>query len=329
MTRLTMSIAAVLIAGATPAARSEMPSALLAPALPSPIAEQATMLGSAWAGNRAVAVGDHGVVILSDDRGASWRQAKNVPVSFTLTATSFADPQHGWAVGHGGTIIATADAGETWQVQRSALHEDRPLFAVHFFDATHGVAVGLWSLVLTTDDGGRHWHEHQIQPMPGAKKADLNLLGLFSDTRGALYASAERGQVLRSDDRGRSWKYLPTGYKGSLWCGAALADGALLVGGQRGTLLRSDDQGQNWTPLPLETRNSLTSIVAGPSGITLVGLNGALAHSTDGRAFKLALRADGVALTSALPTSGAQALLFSRRGVVSDAGSREPAPTRP
>lgn len=34
-----------------------------------------------------------------------------------------------------------------------------------------------------------------------AKRADLNLMGLFADNHGSLYATAEHGQVLRSDDQ--------------------------------------------------------------------------------------------------------------------------------
>ncbi|TXH57264.1 MAG: glycosyl hydrolase [Burkholderiaceae bacterium] len=285
------------------------------PAASSAIATQATMLAAAWAGPRAVAVGDRGIVLLSDDRGASWRQARSVPVSYALTAVAFVDAKQGWAVGHGGTVLATADGGETWQLQRSAPQEDRPLFAVHFSDAKHGVAVGLWSLVIVTEDGGRTWAEQTLEPAPGAKKADLNLLALFADAQGTLYAAGERGQVLRSTDKGLHWSYLPTGYKGSLWAGAVLSDGALLVGGQRGTLLRSDDAGRSWQPVTLASRSSVTAIAAAPGAVTVVGLDGLLARSGDGRQFSLAVQPDGVALTAALPASGAP-LLFSRRGVV-------------
>ena len=37
-----------------------------------------------------------------------------MPTSVTLTAVRFADAQHGWAVGHGGVILATQDGGEQW-----------------------------------------------------------------------------------------------------------------------------------------------------------------------------------------------------------------------
>ena len=35
-------------------------------------------------------------------------------VTSTLLDIDFVDPEHGWAVGQDGTIIATSDGGETW-----------------------------------------------------------------------------------------------------------------------------------------------------------------------------------------------------------------------
>lgn len=288
-------------------------------AAPSPMAVQATMLGAAWAGPRVVAVGDHGIVLLSDDRGGHFRQARSVPVSSVLTSVSFVGDRQGWAVGHWGAILHTVDGGETWQTQRLATDEDRPLFAVHFFDERHGVAVGLWSLVLVTADGGSTWTPQPMAPPPGAKKADLNLLGLFADDQGVVYATAERGLVLRSQDQGHSWHYLNTGYKGSLWCGAVMADGALVVGGQRGTLLRSADGGRSWNPLPLQAGGSVTAVTPSGSQVWVTGLDGLVARSTDGgQHFTAMPRADGVSLTAVLADGAARPVMFSRRGVVSD-----------
>lgn len=110
-----------------------------------PIATQLMVFGAARAGKRVVTVGERGIVLLSDDHGMHFRRSRQVPLSSTLTAVSFSDPQHGWAVGEWDAILATGDGGETWRVQRLALEEDRPLFGVYFLDARHGVAVGLWS----------------------------------------------------------------------------------------------------------------------------------------------------------------------------------------
>jgi photosystem II stability/assembly factor-like uncharacterized protein len=281
------------------------------------------ILGAAQAGTRLVAVGDQGVVLLSDDGGATYRQARSVPVSSTLTSVSFVDASHGWAVGHWGAILATSDGGESWTIQRMAAAEDRPLFAVHFVDGAHGVAVGLWSLVLTTDDGGRTWTKQTVAPPAGATKADANLLGLFGDGRGHLYAAAERGLVLRSDDIGHTWSYLVTGYKGSFWSGIALADATLLVGGQRGTVYRSADAGQTWAKIELDSSSSVTAFAAGSGGVLLVGLDGLRAASRDGGLhFAVTTRPDRVSLTAALAGKDGSWTVWSRRGVVSDGASR-------
>ena len=84
------------------------------PAEIEPLAAGSLLLDLAVAGNRLVAVGERGHVLLSDDQGATWRQAKSVPTRVMLTAVFFVDAQYGWAVGHDETILNTADGGENW-----------------------------------------------------------------------------------------------------------------------------------------------------------------------------------------------------------------------
>jgi photosystem II stability/assembly factor-like uncharacterized protein len=57
-------------------------------------------------------------VFYTPDAGSSWNSF-STGVSTPLTAMTFADDQHGWAVGALGTILATGDGGRTWQRQRS------------------------------------------------------------------------------------------------------------------------------------------------------------------------------------------------------------------
>ena len=280
-------------------------------------AVRAEMSGIAVVGQRLVAVGDHGVVLLSDDAGTAWRQATSVPVDARLNATSFVDERHGWAVGHRGVILHTQDGGDTWILQRSAAQEDRPLFAVHFFDASHGVAVGLWSLVLLTDDGGKTWREQTVTPPPGAKKADLNLLGLFADAKGRLFAVAEKGMVLVSDDQGHAWRYIETGYQGSFWTGAATSDGALLVAGLRGSLYRSVDDGKTWSRIETGGKASITGIAGADGRVLVVGLDGLVLRSKDNAAsFEPAMRPDRLGLTAAALLPQGREVLLSRNGPV-------------
>lgn len=285
-------------------------------------ANAAPMLAAAWAGagerKRAVAVGAHGVVLLSDDQGKSWRQASAVPVDVTLTGVSFANEREGWAVGHAGVVLHTADGGDRWTLQRSAPQEDRPLFAVHFFDREHGVAVGLWSLVLLTRDGGRHWQVQELPAPPGAKRADLNLYGLFAGTDGALYAAAEKGFVLHSADGGQQWSYLATGYRGSFWAGAALADGALLAGGLRGALYRSADVGRSWSRIEAGANAAIAGLVRlGERGALAVSQDGLLLRSDDaGASFQAQPRPQRQRLAAVLSDGQRAPLLFSNQGPV-------------
>ncbi|NQD58687.1 glycosyl hydrolase [Pseudomonas sp. CM25] len=315
--KFRVSLTAALLAAALPLMSLQAAPLQAVPAIQVSNATQATMLAAGLAGGRMVAVGDHGVVLLSDDHGMQWRQARSVPLSTPLTGVSFVDAKRGWAVGHWGAILATTDGGESWQVQRLATEEDRPLFAVHFFNARQGVAVGLWSLVLTTMDGGQTWAEQPVQAPPGAKRADLNLMGLFADSRGTLYAPAEHGQVLYSEDEGTNWRYLDTGYEGTLWSGAVMADGRLLLGGQRGTLLLGSADGKGFRRVPTQSKGSVTCVAVAGSGVLAVGLDGLSVKSNDGgHSFQETQSADGLSLTAALFNAEGVPVLFSRRGVM-------------
>lgn len=319
----SMKLVFALLLGSGLAQAQVQPPLQAHPARLSASAVQAPMLGAVKAGRRIVAVGDFGVVLLSDDEGRSFRQAAKVPVASTLTAVSFADDRNGWAVGHWGAILHTADGGESWTVQRLDTREDRPLFSVHFFNAREGVAVGLWSLVLRTRDGGRTWENIDLPAPPEGGRADRNLFRAFASPQGSLFVAAERGAVLRSDDRGQSWRYLNTGYKGSFWTGLALKDGTLLVAGLRGSLYRSVDDGHSWQAITSGNKSSLTDLLQLDSRVVGVGLDGVQIESADrGASFAWKQRDDRLSLTALVATRDDQAIHFSRRGVVAETAAK-------
>ncbi|OXI33532.1 WD40/YVTN/BNR-like repeat-containing protein [Burkholderia aenigmatica] len=269
------------------------------------------------AGTRIVAVGEHGLVLLSDDDGKKWRQAQRVPVSATLSAVTFADAKHGWAVGQWGVILTTADGGESWETQRVDTSVDQPLFSVIFTSARDGIAVGLWSLMLQTHDGGKTWAKVTLPKPPGGGKADRNLYHIFADRQGSLYMVSEQGMVLKSTDGGRNWDYRATGGKGSLWTGVALPDGRIVVGGLLGSMFQSSDGGATWSPLKAETKNSITEVVATGNALLAVGLDGlVMTQHADGAPFEVVQRQDRVALTAALVGANGKPILFSQEGVL-------------
>ena len=316
--KIKASLLALLLL-ALPALAGENPGLKPQPAVATSAATKAMMLGCARAGKRLVAVGDHGIVLLSDDEGKSFRQAKAVPVRSTLTAVSFADEKNGWAVGQWGVIVATGDGGESWQLQRMDTSVDQPLFSVWFKDKEHGWAVGLWSLVLTTKDGGKNWNAEKLPPPPGGGKTDRNLLKIFASGKGTLFIAAEQGTVLRSEDEGAHWSYASTGYKGSFWTGTVLKDGTVLVGGLRGTIYRSLDNGKSWKEAKSELKSSLTDFGEAGGKVVAVGLDGVVLESSDGGAsFTGSQNDDRTPFTALAVTDGGSLVAFAKDGLVKE-----------
>ncbi len=304
------------------------PSAPGAAAAPSPpkiqpaeattAATRAMILSSARAGKRIVAVGNHGIVLLSDTDGGDFRQAKSVPVRSTLTAVFFIDEKTGWAVGQWGVVLRTDDGGENWTLQRSDQSVDQPLFSVYFKDKDRGWAVGLWSLLIATVDGGKTWTQVTVPPPPGKKKADRNLLKIFANRMGTLFVAAEQGMILKSYD-GENWTYIDTGYKGSFWTGIVLNNGTILVGGLRGTIYRSTDDGRSWREAKSEFKSSITDFAEAGGKVYATGLDGVVLESDDhGSTFTGSQREDRIPFTAISVNSVGKLVKFSKQGVVKD-----------
>ncbi|MYM26286.1 hypothetical protein GTP46_27010 [Duganella sp. FT135W] len=240
---------------------------------------RAVLLASAMAGTRVVAVGERGIVALSDDAAVSWRQAKSVPVGVTLTALYFVDAKKGWAVGHGGVILKTEDGGETWvrqtdgrvlaklalsaaqaraakmpadaavaaQLRAAQLlvedGPDKPLLGLHFDDANHGYVVGSYNLFFETRDGGATWAS-LMDRLDNPKGSHLYAIGVQGNT---IVIAGEQGTLFRSQDAGASFKPLASPYKGSWFSVVMLRDKSLVLAGLRGNALYSSDQGDTWS----------------------------------------------------------------------------------
>jgi hypothetical protein len=140
-----------------------------------------------------------------------------------LTAVFFADPEYGWAVGHDETIINTVDGGETWTRTHFSPEAQQPLLDLWFANRVSGIAVGAYGAYFTTNDGGRHWssakfapppaksptHDGEAAPEEGDLPPDYHLNRIVG-VGNRLYVAAEGGQLYRSDDRGASWRVLPS-----------------------------------------------------------------------------------------------------------------------
>lgn len=277
-----------------------------------PLAQRAPLMTAVRAGERIVAAGDFGTILVSDDGGRSWRQAAT-PTRATLTALHFIDAKHGWAAGHGGVLLETRDGGTQW-TRLASLGADVVPFALHFEDERRGLAVGAFGYAAMTEDGGRNWNPVRIS---AGEYADQHLYAIFSGPDKRRWITAEGGGLYRAE--GDAFVPVPLPYKGSIWGGMTLSDGAVLVWGMRGNLLRSEDGGRSWRSVASGTQQALTAGVQRAGGeVVLAGLGGAVVRSKDaGRSFGAQTRPERQSHT-ALVEAGGALLSFTLAGLGGD-----------
>ncbi len=223
-------------------------------------------------GNRIVAVGDRGYIVITDDRGATWRRAK-APAAPLLTAVDFLDDQLGIAVGHDSAILTTADGGETWTQRFSAPADGRPLLDVLFVKKDFAVAVGAYGAYYESVDKGATWSARKIIA------DDKHLNAILELGAGNLLILGETGTILTSGDWGKSWTPNPSPYKGSFFGAVVTDDGAVVAFGMRGRIYRSADKGKTWKQVDNASTATLIGaeklpdgsvIIAGSAGTALV-----------------------------------------------------------
>jgi photosystem II stability/assembly factor-like uncharacterized protein len=331
-----LALAAALAAAASGAAAE--PPAAAAPPLPAEharLAARSLLIAIAAAGPRLVAVGDRGVIVLSDDRGAGWTQAASVPVQALLTGVCFFDSRRGIAVGHDEVILVTDDGGDDWKLAHYAPEAQRPLLDVWCGAGGAAIAVGAYSTFLVSADGGASWSPRPLTPgpAPAAKAAahppraaaaveeagggGYHLNRIVGATVSRLYIAAEAGHLYRSDDAGSHWQELASPYVGSFFDVLPLGADALLASALRGNLYRSDDAGGSWRRLDTGTDQMLDGAALLPEGdVAIVGLGGVMLVSRDGgRFFSLEQQSDRSGLSAALALGREAIVAVGENGV--------------
>lgn len=300
----SLLLAAAFAGGALAAAGGAFRDPLDAPAEPTRFTATTHLSAIARAGDRLVAVGVRGLIVVSTDQGASWRQV-TAPVSSDLVAVRFATARRGWASGHDGVILTTADGGETWtklldgrkaaallgahlaklasagdpQAEKLRKEVARnyesgpeiPMLDLWFESESIGWAAGPFGTLLGTRDGGQTWTSW-IEKVEGGKMLHYNAV---RGVGGDLYLASEQGTVFKLDRTRERFVPLATGYQGSFFGVLGTRD-FLIAYGLRGTAYRSRNGGASWERLA-------TGVPGGLTGATLTDDGRLLFVSQDGR----------------------------------------------
>ncbi len=209
------------------------------------------------------AVGNDGTIIHSEEGGrptsgggrreSTWLDQSS-GVTLHLTDVVVSDTENVWAVGNGGTIIATSDGGATWHSQSSGTSED--LHSVAFADVNNGLAAGANGVILRTADGGETWSA------VGSGTSERLRSVAFAGTK--AIAVGDGGTVTRSEDAGISWRMQEVSYvldgdapgepvelRETLRGVGFIDEQRGFVYGNNGLILETPDGGESWERVSL------------------------------------------------------------------------------
>lgn len=234
----------------------------------------------AFEGERGIAVGAFGNVLVTADGGATW-QVQPFPMKhLALMAVAMREGKC-IAVGQTGLVYAAADC-KTWKAAPS-MTKSR-LLAVDVTRQGLAYAVGAFGTILKSTDWGQSWAVQTVDWSTLTDDgAEPHLYDIHVAEDGSVTAVGEFELVLRSSD-GQQWKALHKGER-SLF-GLSVVDGGkkMYASGQSGALLSSADGGATWVSHKTGTGAILTGVHATPKGEVLASGINAVVLSRDGGA---------------------------------------------
>ena len=302
LSQLCLAVMSLLASSASAA-----PSAPAASATDQPLwrATHGVLLAVTRAGNRLVAAGDRGNILLSDDQGMSWSLARS-GTDALLTSLTFTSPQEGWAVGQDSTILHSKDAGAHWTTQMNDAGHDQALFSVASLGAGHLIASGAYALLLESENAGASWTPIKLQnldedyhlncvlargpdvvvtgesghafvrhgtawtPMPVPYEGSQ--FGCLLDRVGDIYSFGLRGSLFVSAAPAAgaaglpAWKRIDVGEQRSIFGGTLLANGFLALVGSNGLAMLFDPQTGTKRLLPPPSGGTLSGVAEAPDG---------------------------------------------------------------
>ena len=158
--------------------------------------------GSSISAASSVAVADFAIVAGKSCNGSGnngWCWQRPLPQGNFILDYAFVDDSRGWAVGQGGTVLATVDGGINWNGQPSGTTLD--LSQAVFPNALAGWVTSEFGELLRTADGGASWRRVSY----GRNDFVLALGASDADT---AWVTTTLGAGFVTHDAGSTWRKL-------------------------------------------------------------------------------------------------------------------------
>jgi photosystem II stability/assembly factor-like uncharacterized protein len=259
----------------------------------------------------AWASGSGSTVLRTSDGGVTWQKpiVTTDELDFRDIDALDASTAYVLSIGNGAAsrIYKTADAGATWSLQFKNADPKAFYDAMSFWDPDHGIVIGDsvdgQFCIMTTENGGRVWQRVPPSSLPqalqneGAFAASGTNIAVFGQTHAWIgTGAAAKARVLRTTDRGRTWKISETPLVAGPSAGIfsiAFRDArhGVIVGGDYkkeneavANLAVTSDGGATWTLMKgLSGFRSAVAYVPGTNALVATGPSGTDYSADDGR----------------------------------------------
>jgi len=270
-------------------------------------------------GRVGIAVGGNaelepGALWRTEDGGESW-QAVEPPTRGRLYDVELVSAELAFAVGIGGRILRSEDAGASWEIARGgpewlaglAIPSPERLWVAGSREAK--------GVLLRSEDGGRTWR--YALPLPEVcQTAHLRAVAFRDERLGCVVGS--EGALILTSDGGESWRAVETegGYLRAIdFHGAS----TIRVVGGPGVLLESHDEGRSWRRLDFPRPSKLNSVrFADARRGWITSMEGELFETRDGgRSWELLLSYPGLHLVELIaPRDGRHGWVVGDGGTI-------------
>jgi photosystem II stability/assembly factor-like uncharacterized protein len=147
-------------------------------------------------GQRVIAAGDGGKIVISEDAGETWSQLSS-PTTRNIWNMQMLTEEIGWMVGEVGTALKTTNGGLSW-IQQSMPFPNAPYWDLSFINSSFGYICSSSGIVLKTTNGGGNWNIQQA----GDTRSIYTIYAF--DTLKAS-AGGFAGKVVYTTDGGINW----------------------------------------------------------------------------------------------------------------------------